>query len=145
MLNLGAFQPKGIAKYQENCILGIKSNPWVVAGSSILNELEESATKKLNKHSNSLDNIDWLACYDKLKKELKPKGCQISSNRATGVVMTDKFLKGKIGMTKAQVKLKKSTKYRLGLNTERAHNIPEGKRTELGGTPKQITLQRKKI
>ena len=86
-MNLGAFQPKGITKYQENCILGMKSNPWVVAGSSILNELEESATKKLNKHSNSLDNIDWLACYDKLKKELKPKGCQISSNRCRAFQM----------------------------------------------------------
>jgi hypothetical protein len=43
----------------------------------LLKGLERAAMKKLNKHSSSLDHTDWVACYEKLRKDLgfnSPKG-----------------------------------------------------------------------
>lgn len=128
--------------------------PWVITGSNTLRGLEESANKKLNKHSSSLDNTDWIAYYDKLRKDLginSPKTSghvSVNSNRTNGVVMADKFLKGS-GLARAQARLKKSTnltkeKHRAGLNTERLNNIPEGRRTALSNTPKPVLLLHQK-
>lgn len=126
---------------------------WIIAGSNTLRGLEESANKKLNKHSSSLDNTDWIAYYEKLRKDLSvnspknPGHVSVNSNRSNGVVIAEKFLK-ETGLTKAQARLKKSTnmgkeKYQVGLNTER-YNIPEGRRTALSSTPKPILLLHQK-
>ena len=123
-----------------------KLNPSIMVGGNILSELEESAKKKLNKHSSSLDNTDWLACYDKLKKEINTKGnYYINTDRTSGVMMVEKLRKGRPTTTKAQRQMKKGAKYRLGMNTERIQKIPEGRRTALGGgTPKAMIFHRKK-
>lgn len=46
---------------------------YTVAGSNILCNLEESANKQLNIHSNSLDNTDWVACHEQTFRELHSK------------------------------------------------------------------------
>ena len=66
-----------------------KSKPYILTATggvtnSILKGLEESANKKLNKHSSSLDNTDWMACYEKIRKDLNvnsPKDIQTSAGR----------------------------------------------------------------
>ncbi len=71
--------------------------------SHILRGLEESANKKLNKHSSSLDNTDWMACYEKLRKELNlnsPKDVPPASGRVSmnsmrpgsGVVLLGEYI-----------------------------------------------------
>ena len=141
ILNFGGSKLKYKKKYMNEK----KLNPSIMVGGNILSEVEELAKKKLNKHSSSLDNTDWLACH-KLKKEINTKGnYYINTDRKTEVMMVEKFLKGRPTVTKAQAKIKKGSKYRLGMNTERMQNIPEGKRTVLGGgTPKAIIFHRKK-
>jgi len=119
-------------------------------GSNTLRGLEESANKKLNKHSSSLDNTDWIAYYEKLRKDLSinspknPGHISVNSNRSNRVVIAEKFLK-ETGLTKAQARLKKSTNMgkERGLNTER-YNVPEGRRTALSSTPKPILLLHQK-
>jgi hypothetical protein len=122
----------------------------MMTGSNTLRGLEESANKKLNKHSSSLDNTDWIAYYERLRKDLSvnspknPGHISVNSNRSNGVVIAEKFLK-ETGLTKAQARLKKSTNMgkERGLNTER-YNVPEGRRTALNSTPKPILLLHQK-
>jgi len=122
----------------------------MMIGSNTLRGLEESANKKLNKHSSSLDNTDWIAYYEKLRKDLSinspknPGHISVNSNRSNRVVIAEKFLK-ETGLTKAQARLKKSTNMgkERGLNTER-YNVPEGRRTALSSTPKPILLLHQK-
>eukprot|EP00826_Nyctotherus_ovalis_P031484 TRINITY_DN2516_c0_g1_i2.p1 TRINITY_DN2516_c0_g1~~TRINITY_DN2516_c0_g1_i2.p1 ORF type:complete len:413 (+),score=110.88 TRINITY_DN2516_c0_g1_i2:629-1867(+) len=49
---------------------------YTVTGSNILCNLEESANKQLNLHSNSLDNTDWVACHEQTFKEFHPKAAK---------------------------------------------------------------------
>lgn len=133
---------------------GALGKQWMAAGSSTLRGLEESANRKLNKHSSSLDNTDWIAYYERLRKDFSvnspknPGHVSVNSNRSNGVVIAEKFLK-ESGLTKAQARLKKSTnlgkeRYQQGLNTERFNSIPEGRRTALNCTPKPILLLHQK-
>ena len=88
-------QEKGGHK-ENNVVMNVKSmtvkaKPCILTGSmaissNILKGLEEAANKKLNKHSSSLDNTDWMACYEKLRKELNlnsPKDSEPVSGRAS--------------------------------------------------------------
>ena len=115
--------------------------------------LEESANKKLNKHSSSLDNTDWIAYHVKLHKDASLNAAKeagrisVQSGRTNGVVLAEKCIKGqKPPLTKAQARLKKSTnmikeKCKNGNNTERLNNIPDRRRTAMGsGTPKPTSL-----
>ena len=99
----------------------MKPKTWILSGTEILRELEESANKKLNIHSNSLDNIDWIACYEKLHKNTvknipKDNTGRLTSNgiRTSHILIPDNSLPKplgslKSGLTKTRTKLKKST------------------------------------
>lgn len=98
-----------LSNHKENYAVGssstipMKEKPVaVLGGSNILKGLEESANKKLNKHSSSLDNTDWMACYEKLRKEINlnsPKDApsisgrvSVNSVRPNGVVLLGEYL-----------------------------------------------------
>ena len=89
--------------YKENCATATspKGKPNILGGNSILKGLEESANKKLNKHSSSLDNTDWMACYEKIRKDVNlnsPKDVPVSGRvsvngtRPNGVVLLADYL-----------------------------------------------------
>ncbi len=51
-------------------VLKIPQPGMIPSGSSFFTGLEQAAQKKLNKHSSSLDNTDWMACYERARKGL---------------------------------------------------------------------------
>eukprot|EP00826_Nyctotherus_ovalis_P018621 TRINITY_DN15598_c0_g2_i2.p1 TRINITY_DN15598_c0_g2~~TRINITY_DN15598_c0_g2_i2.p1 ORF type:complete len:160 (+),score=13.02 TRINITY_DN15598_c0_g2_i2:221-700(+) len=149
--NLLQFSGYGLKKTKGKSTL---SKPWTVTGSNTLRGLEKSANKKLNKHSNSLDNTDWIAYHEKLRKDISvnsPKSLgrvSVTNNRTKGVVIAEKFFK-ESGLTKAQARLKKSTnlaksKHQQGLAIGRLNSISDGRRTTISKTPRPILLLHQK-
>eukprot|EP00831_Metopus_contortus_P038734 TRINITY_DN3039_c0_g1_i2.p1 TRINITY_DN3039_c0_g1~~TRINITY_DN3039_c0_g1_i2.p1 ORF type:complete len:415 (-),score=71.07 TRINITY_DN3039_c0_g1_i2:164-1408(-) len=72
--------------------IGIYSVPKIPSGISsiVLKDLEASATKKLNRHSSSLDKTDWMANYEKIRKSLNvnsPKESASSSGRVSSTAI----------------------------------------------------------
>ena len=66
--------------------LGIPPPSAMPSPSTLFTGLEQAAQKKLNKHSSSLDNTDWMACYEKARKGLNPGSpldAQLGVNRVT--------------------------------------------------------------
>lgn len=149
--NLLQFSGGGLKKTKGKTTL---SKPWTVTGSNTLRGLEKSANKKLNKHSNSLDNTDWIAYHEKLRKDISvnsPKSLgrvSVTNNRSDGIVTAEKLLK-ESGLTKAQARLKKSTnlaksKQQQGLNVGRLNSVSDGRRTAVSKTPRPILLLHQK-
>jgi len=56
---------------------------YTLTGNNILCDLEESANRQLNLHSNSLDNTDWVACHEQYKSEnlIKSKKNALEKNK----------------------------------------------------------------
>ncbi len=92
-------QPSGTGKARKPLVISTGLSSHILRG------LEESANKKLNKHSSSLDNTDWMACYERLRKELNlnsPKDAPPASGRismnsmrpsaAGGVVLLGEYI-----------------------------------------------------
>ncbi len=163
---------------KENCAvsgatLPTKAKPCILTGSNILRGLEESANKKLNKHSSSLDNTDWMACYEKLRKELNlnsPKDAPVSgrvsvnSVRPNGVVLLGEYLpkrqlvtptptnpfsapkSGPVKITAATIKssAKDGVKPMLVANNEKFANMMVQLGGKQGGTQRPVVLSRQK-
>ena len=129
-----------------------KNKPWITTGNNIFRGLEESANRKLNKHSSSLDNTDWIACYEKLRKDHNPSSRKDTGRISASSIRVDGCEKKtpKQSLIRVEAQLKKSTnmikaKSRLALNTERFRNAATGRRTVLNSdTPKSVIFLHKK-